>query len=136
MKYKISYTSKFKQQYKKIKKQGKDLNKLDKIINKLINGDILETKYKNHILTSDSKLNEVHLYNKETQVGENISGTHVNQIGTYSIIRAEDTYTVVDLATLNITFSFKTEELVEVHNQSGVIELTSGVYDLDGNKIL
>ena len=93
-------------------------------------------KYKNHILTSDSKLNEVHLYNKETQVGENISGTHVNQIGTYSIIRAEDTYTVVDLVTLNITFSFKTEELVEVHNQSGVIELTSGVYDLDGNKIL
>ncbi len=55
MKYKISYTSKFKQQYKKIKKQGKDLNKLDKIINKLINGETLDVKYKNHILQNSRK---------------------------------------------------------------------------------
>ena len=55
MKYKVSFTSKFKQQYKKIKNQGKDLNKLDKIINKLINGDNLDIKYKNHILQNSKK---------------------------------------------------------------------------------
>ena len=50
MKYSINYTTKFKKQYKKLKKQGKDLRKLYEIIENIANGEILESKYKNHKL--------------------------------------------------------------------------------------
>ena len=50
MKYSINYTTKFKKQYKKLKKQGKDLKKLYEIIERIANGEILESKYKNHKL--------------------------------------------------------------------------------------
>ena len=53
-KYKIRYTSNFKNNYKKLKKQGKDVQKLKIVVSKLADGIELEEKYKNHILT-DSK---------------------------------------------------------------------------------
>lgn len=52
VKYQIKYTSDFKKNYKKIKKQGKDVEKLKAIVSKLANGEELEEKYKNHLLTS------------------------------------------------------------------------------------
>ena len=54
LKYQVKYTTDFKRNYKKIKKQGKDVEKLKYIISKLANGEKLEEKYRNHLLT-DSK---------------------------------------------------------------------------------
>ena len=64
-----------------------------------------------------------------------LKGNSIQQIGTYSIIKDEEVYTIVDLAYLNRTFSFSSEELVKVHAKSGIVELSSGFYDLEGNKI-
>lgn len=91
-------------------------------------------QYKNHILTSDTATNEVKIYNK-TQLVNILKGNRIQQIGTYSIIKDEEVYTIVDLAYLNKTFSFNSEELVKVHAKSGIVELSSGFYDLEGNKI-
>ncbi len=52
--YNIDYTSKFKKQYKKMKLQGKNIPLLINIINKLKNGEILETKYSNHLLANSN----------------------------------------------------------------------------------
>jgi len=46
----IHYTTQFKKDYKRIKKQNKNLDKLKAIIEKLINGKVLELKYKDHQL--------------------------------------------------------------------------------------
>ena len=54
MKYTVKFMSSFKNGYKKVKKQGKDLNKLYKVIEILANGEKLDPKYKDHLLT-DSK---------------------------------------------------------------------------------
>ena len=51
-KYTIKFTSDFKRSYKKIVKQGKDVNKLKYVINELANGNDLDLKYKNHMLTN------------------------------------------------------------------------------------
>lgn len=51
-KYVIKFTSDFKKSYKKIVKQGKDVNKLKYVINELANGNDLDLKYKNHMLTN------------------------------------------------------------------------------------
>ena len=53
-KYALRYTTGFKKDLKRIKKQGKDLDKIKYVINKLANGEDLDEKYRNHILT-DSK---------------------------------------------------------------------------------
>lgn len=52
LKYKVKFTADFKKNYKKIKKQGKDIDKLKTVIAKLANKEILEEKYKNHMLTN------------------------------------------------------------------------------------
>lgn len=49
-KYKVSYTSNFKSQLKKVKKQGKDLDKLKSVISDLALGNKLSSKYKEHSL--------------------------------------------------------------------------------------
>ena len=54
LKYQIKFTNDFKKGYKKIKKQGRDTGKLKRVISKLANGEILEEKYRNHML-NDSK---------------------------------------------------------------------------------
>lgn len=64
LKYQIKFTSDFKKSYKKIKKQGKDIDKLKKVISKLANGEELEEKYKNHMLSSSKhykKCGECHI---------------------------------------------------------------------------
>ena len=61
---KLRYTSKFKQQYKKIKKQGKKKEKLVIVVKKLLNKEELEPKYKNHALENSKKFkncNECHI---------------------------------------------------------------------------
>ena len=46
VKYKIRYTSDFKNNYKKIRKQGKDVEKLKIVVSKLANGLELEENIK------------------------------------------------------------------------------------------
>lgn len=52
-KYKIDFTSNFKNQMKKIIKQNKDINELLEVITKLANLEILDPKYRNHNLIND-----------------------------------------------------------------------------------
>ena len=52
LKYRVKFTTDFRKNYKKIKKQGKDIDKLKTVIAKLANKEILEEKYKNHMLTN------------------------------------------------------------------------------------
>ena len=54
IKYEVRFTNEFKKDYKRIKKQGKNLDRLKYVVSKLANNEILEEKYKNHMLT-DSK---------------------------------------------------------------------------------
>lgn len=53
-KYGVVTSNRFKRQLKKIQKQGKDVKKLNIVVKKLANGEILEAKYKDHIL-NDTK---------------------------------------------------------------------------------
>ena len=53
-KYGIITSNKFNKQLKKIIKQGKKIEKLSIVVKKLANGEILETKYKDHAL-NDTK---------------------------------------------------------------------------------
>ena len=53
-KYGIITSNKFNKQLKKIIKQGKKIEKLSIVVKKLANGEILETKYKDHPL-NDTK---------------------------------------------------------------------------------
>ena len=54
LKYKITYTSKFKSQLKKLKKQGKDLKKVKNIIEKIAKGEKLNYSYKDHKLIDNN----------------------------------------------------------------------------------
>ena len=53
MKYEIVLTSAFRKELKNIKKRNKDLSKLTEIVNKLANDEELETKNKDHALSSN-----------------------------------------------------------------------------------
>lgn len=53
MKYTVEFMNCFKKGYKKVKKQGKDLKKLYLVIETLAAGEILDRKYKDHILIND-----------------------------------------------------------------------------------
>ena len=53
-KYGIITSNKFNKQLKKIIKQAKKIEKLSIVVKKLANGEILETKYKDHAL-NDTK---------------------------------------------------------------------------------
>lgn len=52
---KISYTTQFKKDYKRIQKQNKDTDKLKVVIQKLANNENLGAKYRDHQLTGDWK---------------------------------------------------------------------------------
>lgn len=52
-KYKIDFTSNFKNQLKIIIKQNKDINELLEVITKLANLESLDSKYRNHNLIND-----------------------------------------------------------------------------------
>ena len=55
MKYEIKFTGQFKKDLKLAKKQGKNLNKLFDVVERLANGEVLETKYRDHDLSGDYK---------------------------------------------------------------------------------
>ena len=50
IKYKIKYSKNFKKQLKKVIKQGKNIDKLLNVVEILSKGEILDIKYKDHIL--------------------------------------------------------------------------------------
>jgi len=52
---KISYTTQFKKDYKRIKRQNKDTDTLKTVIQKLARNEDLEAKYRDHQLTGDWK---------------------------------------------------------------------------------
>ena len=54
-KYHVEYTSRFKNEFKKILKQGKDENKFLEVLGFIANGKKLPSKYKNHKLV-DNKI--------------------------------------------------------------------------------
>lgn len=54
VKYGVVTSKKFNKQLKKIQKQGKNIEKLIRIVKKLANGEVLESKYKDHAL-NDTK---------------------------------------------------------------------------------
>lgn len=49
-KYGVVTSNKFNKQLKKIIKQGKDLKKLSDVVKKLANGEILDSKHRDHAL--------------------------------------------------------------------------------------
>ena len=49
----ISITTQFKRDVKKIKKTGKDTEKLKEIIEKIAEGESLDEKYRDHVLTGN-----------------------------------------------------------------------------------
>lgn len=55
MKYKIKFTSAFKQGYKLMKKRGADLTALDDVLEQLGNGIPLAPKYRDHELSGNFK---------------------------------------------------------------------------------
>lgn len=52
-KYELKGLTKFKKQLKKIVKQGKNIKKLMDVLRVLANGEILDSKYKDHALIND-----------------------------------------------------------------------------------
>lgn len=57
-KYKIDFTTNFKQQVKKMVKQDKNIQELLEIITRLANKEKLEPKYKDHSLINDKTYKE------------------------------------------------------------------------------
>lgn len=55
MRYEVKFTTRFKKDLKLAKKQNKDIKKLYGIIERLANGETLEEKYKDHLLTGNFK---------------------------------------------------------------------------------
>ena len=51
----IVQTSSFKKDFKKIKKQKKDLKLMKELLLKLASADVLESKYKDHLLSGNYK---------------------------------------------------------------------------------
>lgn len=51
MKYEIKFTGQFKKDLKLAEKQGKDTDKLFEVVNRLANGETLEVKYHDHVLS-------------------------------------------------------------------------------------
>ena len=52
-KYEIKYTTQFKKDYKLAKRRGLDITLLKDIVSKIANGEILDTKYKDHPLSGN-----------------------------------------------------------------------------------
>ena len=56
MKYTVKYTNKFKKDLKLATRQNKNIDLLFAVIKKLANGEKLEPKYKDHLLTNNGNL--------------------------------------------------------------------------------
>ncbi len=53
MRYEIVPSNQFKKDLKLAAKRGYDMNKIKNVIEKLANGEILDAKYRDHLLTGD-----------------------------------------------------------------------------------
>ncbi len=53
MKYEIVTSNQFRKDLKLAAKRGYDINKIKNVIEKLANGETLEAKYRDHLLTGD-----------------------------------------------------------------------------------
>ncbi len=53
MRYEIVPSNQFKKDLKLAAKRGYDMNKIKNVIEKLANGETLEAKYRDHLLTGD-----------------------------------------------------------------------------------
>lgn len=53
MKYEISPSNQFKKDVKLAIKRGYDIKKLTEVITKLANGEVLESRYRDHLLTGN-----------------------------------------------------------------------------------
>ncbi len=53
MKYEIVPSNQFKKDLRLSAKRGYDMNKIKNVIEKLANGEVLEAKYRDHLLTGD-----------------------------------------------------------------------------------
>lgn len=61
MKYTVKYTNKFKKDLKLATRQNKNIDLLFAVIKKLANGEKLEPKYKDHLLTNNGNLRDCHI---------------------------------------------------------------------------
>ena len=62
MKYEIRFSTRFKKDLKRAQKQGKDIDLLFKIVNQIANGETLDRKYRDHLLSGKySKCHECHI---------------------------------------------------------------------------
>ena len=60
--YRLKTTSKYRKDLKRILRQGKNITLLNDVINTLLEGKILEKKYRDHALTGDmSGFRECHI---------------------------------------------------------------------------
>ena len=55
MKYRLKVTGEFKQDLKRCRKRGLPLDELWEVVGKLLNGEILDDKYRVHLLHGDRK---------------------------------------------------------------------------------
>lgn len=53
IKYRFDYTTQFKRDYRKLKQA--DMQAVDETIKKLLKGEVLDAKYKDHLLTGNYK---------------------------------------------------------------------------------
>ncbi len=53
MKYKLATTAKFRKDVKLMKKRGRNLKLLQKVLDELLDGNVLEPKYKDHALVGN-----------------------------------------------------------------------------------
>lgn len=51
MKYEVKFTTQFKKDIKRAKKQKKELEKLYTVIEQLANGEVLDARYHDHVLS-------------------------------------------------------------------------------------
>ena len=58
-KYEIKNTTQFKKDYKLAKKRGLNIKLLKEVVSKLANGEQLESKYKDHMLSESVIYNQI-----------------------------------------------------------------------------
>ncbi len=61
MKYTVKFTTQFKKDVKLAKKQVKNLDDLFRVIEQLANGQILEAKYRDHVLNNMGGVRDCHV---------------------------------------------------------------------------
>lgn len=88
MKYEVQFTNQFKKDVKLAKNQGKDLEKLYAVVEKLAEGERLEAKFRDHLLSGNyNSCRECHIEPDWLLIYEIIDGVLVlmlNRTGSHS----------------------------------------------------